>query len=85
MKSGEKNVDDSFVVGAVLTDLSIAFDCIAHNLLIAKLPAYNFSDEDLSYIYSCLTDGRHCVCIKNTDSQHKTTAPGLYFWVPSWG
>ena len=45
-----KNLDNNFVVGTVLTDLSKAFDCIPHDLLIAKLSAYNFSDEALSYI-----------------------------------
>ena len=54
-----KHLGNDFVVGAVLTDLSKVFDCIPHNLLIAKLSAYNFSDEALSYIYSCLTNRRH--------------------------
>ena len=47
-----KKLDNNFVVGAVLTDLSKAFDCIPHDLIIAKLSAYNFSHEALSYIYS---------------------------------
>ena len=59
---------DNFVVGAVLTDLSKAFDCIPHDLIIAKLPAYNVSDEALSYIYSYLTNRRQCVRINNTQS-----------------
>ena len=46
----EKKLGNNFVVGAVLTDLSEAFDCIPYNLLIAKLAAYNFRDEALSYI-----------------------------------
>ena len=46
-----KDLDNNFVVGAVLTDLSNVFDCTPHDLLIAKLSAYNFSDEALSYIY----------------------------------
>ena len=45
-----EHLDKNFVVGAVLTDLSKAFDCIAHYLLIAKLAAYGFSDTALRYI-----------------------------------
>ena len=50
----EKNLDNNFVVGAVLTGSYEIFDCIPHNLLIEKLSAYNFSYEALSNIYSDL-------------------------------
>ena len=46
------HLDENFVLGAVFTDLSKAFDCIAHDLLIAKRAAYGFSDTALRYIYS---------------------------------
>ena len=46
-----KNLDNSFIVGAVLTDLTKAFKCIPHDLLLAQLSAGNFSDKSLSYIY----------------------------------
>ena len=51
-KNGEwrKKLDDNFVVGAILTDFSKAFDCIPHDLLIAKLAAYGLSEEALMYI-----------------------------------
>ena len=42
-------------MGAVLTDLSKAFDCIDHNLLIAKLNAYGFEKQSINFIYSYLT------------------------------
>ena len=71
-----KKLDNNFVVGAVL-DLSKAFDCIPRDLIIAKLSAYNFSDEALSYIYSYLTNPRQCVRINNTHSQLETIISGV--------
>ena len=41
--------------GAVLAGLSTAFDCIDHNLLIAKLNAYGFEKRSLEFIHSYLT------------------------------
>ena len=38
----------------VMMDLSKAFDCIPHELLIAKLHAYCSSRESLKFIYSYL-------------------------------
>ena len=49
-------LDENFAVGAVLTDLSKAFDCIAHDLPIAKLGAYGFSDTALRYVYSYISN-----------------------------
>ena len=43
------------VAGAVLTDLSKAFDCIPHDLLIAKLQAYGFEKSALRFIKDYLT------------------------------
>ena len=45
------NLDNNFVVGAVLKDLSKAFDCITHDLLIAKLTANGFQEKTLFHIY----------------------------------
>ena len=72
-----KNIDNNFVAGAVLTNLSKYYDSIPHDLLLPKLSAYNFSGEALSYIYSYLTNCRQCVFINNTYSQLKTTTSGV--------
>ena len=39
----KKAVDNHKVSGAVLTNLSNAFDCICHDFIIAKLNAYELS------------------------------------------
>ena len=66
-----EHLDENLVVGAVLTDLSKAFDCIAHDLLIAKLAAYAFSDTALRYVYFYLTNREQCVRINNTYSSYQ--------------
>ena len=39
---------------ALLTDLSTAFDCRDHELLIAKLHVYGFDNHALKFIYAYL-------------------------------
>ena len=50
-----KTLDKGGETGAVLTDLSKAFDCIDHNLLIAKFDAYGFEKQSIDFLYSYLT------------------------------
>ena len=47
-------VDKGKSFGALLTDLSKAFDCLSHDLLLAKLHAYGFSLSTLKLIHSYL-------------------------------
>ena len=49
-------VDKGKSFGALLTDLSIAFDCLSHELLLAKLHAYGFSIVALRLIHGYLTN-----------------------------
>ena len=41
-----------------MTDLSKAFDCIPHDLLIAKLEAYGFDNYTIRQVYSYLKNGK---------------------------
>ena len=46
-------------------DLSKAFDCIPHELLIAKVSAYGFGENALLYILSYLKDRTQSTHISN--------------------
>ena len=54
--------------GALLTDLSKAFDCFRHGLLIAKLNAYGFSMKSLRLIQNYLTNRKQRTKINLTYS-----------------
>ena len=47
-------VDNQKRFGALLTDLCKVFDCLSHDLIIAKLNAYGFSIDSLRLVQDCL-------------------------------
>ena len=51
--------------GALLTDLSKAFDCLNHQLLIAKLDAYVFEHKSLNILLSYLSGRKHRTKVNN--------------------
>ena len=54
------NKFDKNVVGAVLTDVSKAFDYTPHDLLVAKHEAYGFKSDTVAYICSVWTIEAKC-------------------------
>ena len=46
--------DNKRPFGPLHTDLSKTFDCLSHNLLIAKLNAYGFNMSALRFVHSYL-------------------------------
>ena len=56
LEKWKSSVDKRSSFGALLTDLSKAFDCLSHELLIAKLHAYGFSLNAPRLVHSYLTN-----------------------------
>ena len=52
LEEWKKCLDNNYVVGGVPMDLSKAFDCVPHDLFIAKLEAYGINENSLAYLHS---------------------------------
>ena len=61
----KKALDQGKEYGALLTDLFKAFDCLPHDLIVAKLHAYGFPIELLKLIRSYLTEHKQRVKIND--------------------
>jgi len=70
-------LDNDMHVGALLMDLSKAFDSIPHDLLICKMYAYGFSLNACSFMLSYLSHRMQRVKIKDTRSVWKNTKRGI--------
>ena len=57
----KKIVDNEGIFGALLTDLSKAFDCIPHHLIIAKLEAHGFHIDAFKPMYNYLRNRKQRV------------------------
>ena len=77
LEERKEKLDKGFFAGALLMDLSKAFDCIPHDLLIAKLNAYNFDRKSLIFFYSYLKRRKQCVNVNNMPSTFQTLLSGV--------
>ena len=73
----KKSVDNGGVFGALLTDLSKAFDCILHDLIIAKLEAYGFHIDALKLIHDYLSNRKQRVKVNDAYSSWKDMFHGV--------
>ena len=73
----KKAVDNNKVFGAILTDLSKAFDCICHDLLAAKLHAYGLSLPALKMIQDYLLNRKQRTKARSSYSSWENIISGV--------
>ena len=73
----QEKFNQNFLVDAVLTDISKALDCIPHNLLTAKLAAYEFELNALTLIFMYLKNQKQSIQINNTHSSFGNIISGV--------
>ena len=77
LEGWKKSLDKGKIAGALLTDLSKAFDCLNHDLLIAKLEAYGFDKKSLTCILSYLTDRKQRTKVNASFSAWSSVKSGV--------
>ena len=76
-ENSKKVLDQKFIAGMVQIDFSKNFDCIPHDLLIAKRYAYGFSQDSVTFIYSYLKRQKKKAKINNFLSEFLTLLLGV--------
>ena len=64
----QSELDESGFVGTILMDLSKAYDCLPHDLIIAKFEAYGLSSDSLNLLLDYLTSRKQRVKIGSSHS-----------------
>ena len=73
----EASLDKGEYVGVVFMDLSKAFDTISHDLLLAKLKAYGFSQNVLAFMINYLKNRSHRANINSNFSTWEEVKAGV--------
>ena len=71
------DLDNGLKCGLVLMDLSKAFDCIPHHLLISKLHAYGMTTSAITLLSSYLTQRKQRIKLKGTFSDWTFISKGV--------
>ena len=77
LEQWKESVDQGLVLGALLTDLSKAFDYLSHELLVAKLSAYGMEDSAVRFVSDYLTNRKQRTKIGNNYSSWRYAVFGV--------
>ena len=69
--------DNNKALGALLTDLSKAFDCLSYDLLIAKLHAYGLDIDSLNILQDYLSNRKQSTKVDSSYSSWEAMLSGV--------
>ena len=81
----KKAIKEHQSAGAILMDLSKAFDCMQHKLLIAKFKTYGLEDLSIQLVTSYLEGRKQRVRVGNERSEWALVLSRGYLRDLSWG
>ena len=73
----KKALDENKYIAAILMDLSKAFDCLPHDLLLLKMEYYGLSSSAVDLVKSYLSNRNQCVKLGSFTSQFDTIFKGV--------
>ena len=77
LETWKEAADNNKAFGELLTDLSKAFDCLSHDLLIAKLHAYGLDLASLKILQDCLTNRKQRTKVDSFYSSWEKVLSGM--------
>ena len=77
LEDWREHLDNNKTVEGILMDLSKAFYCVPHDLLLAKLAAYGTDDNLILFIHSYLLNRKQSICINNILSEFNKVISGV--------
>ena len=80
IEKSKESLDSGRTFGGLMTDLSKAFDCLHHELLIAKLDAYGFDIKSMKLMQQYLSNRKQRVKVGNAYS----TLKEIFLWNSTW-
>lgn len=70
-------LNEGEVAAAVFCDLTKAFDCVNHRVLLSKLEVYGFRGRSLAWFASYLSGRSQSVIVNDTESRHLDVTSGV--------
>ncbi len=70
-------IDSNIFAGTILIDLSKAFDCVPHGILITKIKAYGLTDDACKFMSSYLSRIFQIVFLSNENSSWQPLLKGI--------